>query len=452
MELVLLGLHYLPTLALADGPPLALYCPHHWPVMPREVRRMKTSLPPSGKRLLTALVASPLHYPDFRVLWLSTFCTGTGFVAETVVLGWLLLAQTNSAFVVGLGVALRALPNFLLGIPGGALADRVDRRLLLRLTGFALAANAALLGGLALFGQLAVWHILLLTFLGGAVRALGQAARQSYAFDIVGGTQVVGGMAFMALGQRAGGIVGSLGAGFLLQERGAGEAYLAVAVCHLVSSGAIMLARARGQAAPLQRPAVWAGIKEYVAELGVNRTLGALVLLTAAVEVFGFSHQAVMPSLTRDLLDLGPGGLGLLNAFASTGGIVAILTLSVAGDLRRKGYVYLAVLLFFGVALVLLGNAGTLAVALIAITCVSGLAALSDLLSQSLVQSAVPNELRGRAMGSWVLATGLGPLGHLQIGALAAAFGVTLALVTNGLLLVLLAVGAWLTARQLNRL
>src|SRR5207302_138835 len=102
------------------------------------------------------------------------------------------------------------------GIPGGALADRVDRRLLLRLAGTALAIDAGVLAVLALTGELAVWQVLPLTFVSGSLRSFAQTARQSYAFDIVGRDEVVGGMAFMSLGQRAGSICGAFGAGFIL--------------------------------------------------------------------------------------------------------------------------------------------------------------------------------------------------------------------------------------------
>ena len=90
--------------------------------------------------------------------------------------------------------------------------------------------------------------------------------------------------------------------------------------------------------------------------------------------------------------------------------------------------------------------------AILAITLVNGLAALSDILSQSLVQSVVPNEFRGRAMGSWTLAVGMGPLGHVQIGALAAAFGVTFALATHGVGLLILAAGSLALFPRLRRL
>src|SRR3954454_25130586 len=147
---------------------------------------------------------SPLRYAAFRVLWLSGLLTGAGYAGETVVLGWLLLDRTDSPFVVGAGIALRALPNLLLGIPGGALADRVDRRRLIRPCTVAASLIIATMGMLQLAGLLSVALILGGTFLGGSARALAQTARNSYAFDIVGPARVVSGTALMSLAQRAG--------------------------------------------------------------------------------------------------------------------------------------------------------------------------------------------------------------------------------------------------------
>ena len=96
----------------------------------------------------------------------------------------------------------------------------------------------------------------------------------------------------------------------------------------------------------------------------------------------------------------------------------------------------------FGISLLFLGVADTFLFVILAIIVINGMAALSDILSQSLVQTVVPDELRGRAMGSWALAVGLGPVGHLQIGALASVLGVGFALVAHGIGLVTLAVGA----------
>jgi hypothetical protein len=307
------------------------------------------------------------------------------------------------------------------------------------------------MGLLQVAGALGIALILAGTFVAGATRALGQTARNSYAFDIVGPAQVVSGTALMSLAQRAGAVVGSLGVGLLISQAGAGEAYLALAASHLASSLVLLWARASGQSAPVARPPIWQGIREFTGEIGSNRKLALLVMLTAAVEVVGFSHQSLLPSVARDVLDIGAEGLGLLTAVGSAGAMLTVLFVTTRGEIQHSGLVFLLVLLVFGGALVLLGVSSTVAVALVAVAILMSTAALSDLLSQSLVQSAVPNDLRGRAMGSWLLAIGLGPVGHLQIGALAALAGVTAALVTNGLLLALLAALTLLGAKSIRR-
>ena len=99
-----------------------------------------------------------------------------------------------------------------------------------------------------------------------------------------------------------------------------------------------------------------------------------------------------------------------------------------------------------------LGNVSTFLLALMAIMLISGMATLSDVLSQSMIQISVPNELRGRAMGAWVFAVGTAPIGQLQIGGLASAMGVAFALTTNGVLLIVLAVGCFSLVPRLRRL
>jgi hypothetical protein len=166
-----------------------------------------------------------------------------------------------------------------------------------------------------------------------------------------------------------------------------------------------------------------------------------LMMLTAGAEVLGFAHQAVLPSLARDVLHTGPEGLGVLNAARSVGGILALLA-SLRGLTAGGGALFVAVLVSFGGSLIALGVApyvvGFAGVALLVLLA-NAAGALADLLAQSLLQLRVPAHLRGRAGGAWVVAIGLAPLGQLQIGALASLFGVGAALGASGLGLVALA-------------
>ena len=164
-------------------------------------------------------------------------------------------------------------------------------------------------------------------------------------------------------------------------------------------------------------------------------------MLTGGAEVLGFAHQALLPSLARDVLHTGPEGLGALNAARSVGGIPGLAAASMWGS-AGGGALFLAVLVSFGASLVMLGAAphvvGIVGV-LVVLTLVNAAGALADLLAQSLLQLSVPGHLRGRAGGAWVVAIGLAPLGQLQIGALASLFGVSIALGASGVALVTLA-------------
>ena len=125
-----------------------------------------------------------------------------------------------------------------------------------------------------------------------------------------------------------------------------------------------------------------------------------------------------------------------MQAMRSLGGLAAGLTLSATGELRRRGVAYLAVIYVFGGGLLLLSVSPSFGLALAALLLVAGMAAASDILTQSMIQLSVPNRLRGRAMGAWVLAIGFAPVGHLEMGLLAVSFGVQNALAINGALLV----------------
>lgn len=364
-----------------------------------------------------------------------------GMMGEVVVLGWLALELTNSPFLVGLAMGARALPLFFVGVPAGVLADRLPRHRLLMTTSAGQALTTAAIGALTFAGLLSLPWLLLLTLCSGVLRALEHAARQSYAHDVVGAPALLGGLALLGLAMRGGWLVGSLGAGAMIARFGPGAAYLAVALCHLAGAAALLGATARERTGPAEDASLWRSMIAFVELVRRDPVLLGLMALTAGAEVLGFSHQALLPSLARDVLRAGPEGLGALNAARAVGGIVGLVA-SMQARAQSGGALFLLVLGAFGISLVGLGLApfvvGFAGVALVLIVA-NAAGALADLLAQSLLQLRVPDHLRGRAGGAWVVAIGLAPLGQLQIGALASLLGVSAALGASGLALAALA-------------
>ena len=400
-------------------------------------------------------IVALLGLGGFRSLALATTLNSVGMMGETVVLGWLTLELTNSPFLVGVAMASRALPLFFVGVPAGVLADRFPRHRLLMATAGGQALTSATLGVLALLGLASFGSIVLLTLAAGTVRGVEHAARQSYAHDVVGAAQLMNGLAVLGVAMRVGWLAGSLGTGALIARLGSGAAYLAVAAGFL--AGGLALIGAAPPRAPARRSdvSVWRGVIEFASALGKDRTLLVLMLLTSGAEVLGFSHQALLPSLARDVLRIGPEGLGGMNAARSVGGILGLLLASTRRPSEGGGALFLGVLTTFGASLVALGLAPRLvgvAGVIVVLIMANAAGGLTDLLAQGLMQLSVPAHIRGRAGGAWVVAIGLAPLGQLQIGALASLFGVGIALGTSGLALVALATATAVYAPRIRRL
>jgi len=390
--------------------------------------------------------------PGLRCLGLCVFFHSIGMVGEQVVLGWYVLEITDSAFMVGVALGVRNLPLLFAGIPAGVVADRGDRVRLLRVSGVTMAAGAALLGSLVAAGLGGVAPALMLTFVTGCARALHQTARQGYAHDIAGGGGVVHALALVALTSRLGGLLGSLAAGVLIARLGSAAAFLVVAAGYLASAAAMLPAR------PSERPGEAPGssmrddVFAFLGTIRRDRVLLHLMSLTAIAEVLGFSHQALLPSLARDVLRVGPEGLGVMTAARQVGGLAGIAFTSGLGGARGYGPLFLSVLIAFGGSLVALGFAPSFAVVLLVLVAANALGAVTDVLAQTLIQLAVPSGLRGRAGGAWVVSIGMAPLGQFQVGALASLFGVGTALGLNGLALMAVGAAAALLVPRLRRL
>ena len=427
--------------------------------------------------LRNTLRSSPaLRNRDLRVLMSASFFDAIGFMGEQVVISWLILDLTDDPFMVGVALALRMVPLLILGIPAGAIADMVDRRMLIRLLNMVMALLMVGIGALIFLDILQVWHLLAFAVAGGCVSAMHQAARQSFAFDVAGRENLVTGLAYVGLGMRLGGLAGAVAAGYLIDGPGAHMAYWMLASGYIVSTLLLSLIRSPGQAAARSRQPILQILREFIDELRRNKPLRMLVIIVAATETLGFSSGAALPSLARDVLGVGADGLGWLNGFRSGGAVVAILLLSLFGEVGRRGKLLLLNLLVFGAALLLLGQSTTVAsflfggsatgestglilgqspafvIALLATGIIGGAMALSDIFSQSMMQNIVPNEQRGRAMGAWVVGIGTAPIGNLQVGQLVSVIGVGIALSANGIALALVGLGVFAFYGRMRRM
>ena len=381
-----------------------------------------------------------------------TFFNGASMVGELLLFGLLVYELSGSMAWVGLSTSLYFAPNLFVGALAGTLADSIDRVRVLRTVETALGINLFVIGALIASGAAGLVLILVLTLVSGVFRAAYNPARSSYAFDLAGADRIVSALGTLNIAMRLGQFAGAFVAGWAAAEMGIGIAYMVLSSAHVLALAALGRQRASAPPPGAERPSMRTGLLEFVRELGANRPLLILVLVTAAVEVFGFSFLTALPDVAIGRMGLDAAGLGVLHAARSAGGIAGGILMAVMGPGRRLGLTWLAVVVGFGLMVTALALAPSLPVAVIAVGGIAIGAVASDVLTQSMMQLAVPGALRGRAMGAWQVAVGFSPIGHIEVGLLSSAVGTATALQFNGAILVLVALGAGAASRRLRKM
>ena len=393
-----------------------------------------------------------LHYRDFRLFWTSTLCYSLGTGMEQVAVGWLVFDITGSAFMVGVAAGARMAPLFFLGMLSGAMADWLERRLFLFFSSLAGTAVAVIMAAILLTGDPQVWAVIALVAAGGCVFAFTLTTRQAYTFDIVGPEHALNGLSLNQISMQAGGIAGAIISGVLIASVGPGWQYLAIGASYLGSAAVLLVIGRSTRTVQPQREPVLQNLAGYIRFLGQNRVLLVLMCLASITEVFGFTHMTLLPVFAKEVLDVGPVGLGYLTAVRQTGGLLGLALLANLQDYGRKGLLMFTIAGAFGVGLMAFSISSALVFFIVVLAAVNACAMSVDTLYKTLMQTNVPDEQRGRAMGSWVLSIGVAPVGHLGVGGLAAALGAPGALLVNGAVLTGVSIAAAIGLPRVRRL
>jgi len=396
--------------------------------------------------------ASSLQFRDFRLFWASTLFYSLGTGMEHVAVGWLVFDITGSAFMVGVAAAARMAPLFFLGILSGAMADWLERRLFLFFSALGGVAVASVMAAILITGSPPIWLVVLLVATGGCVFAFTLTTRNAYTYDIVGPQHALNGLSLNQMAMQSGGIVGALISGALIELVGPGWQYLAIAASYMGSASVLLIIGKSARTGQPERESVLHNLAGYVRFLRENRVIFILMCLTSITEVLGFTHMTLLPVFAKEVLHVGPVGLGYLTAVRQAGGLMGLALLANLRDFRRKGLLMFIVSTGFGIGLMGFSLSSALVVFIVVLAAVNACAMSVDTIYKTLMQSNVSDEQRGRAMGSWVLSIGVAPVGHLGVGALASALGAPGALLVNGAALTAISVAAALKLPKIRRL
>jgi MFS family permease len=410
------------------------------PIDPVEGGRAVEEPVPVPPRRSWAIDTTPLSNPAYRRLFWGVAATMLGQQMTLVAVPFQVYALTGSSLLVGVTSMVALVPLIVFGLLGGAIADAMDRRRLMLITSTGAAVTSGLLALQALLpggGNLALLWVLTACVSGFA--AVNQPTRSAVIPAIVGPSGVAAANALSMTVRQAGVIVGPLLAGLLI---GLGDLFLTYAVDALGFLVAALLLRGLpplppgGVAGPLRLGAAVRGVGEGFAFLRTQPVL----LMTFVVDIIAMLFawpQAVFPELSQTRFEDSPNSLGWLYAGISIGALVMGLVSGWVTRVDRQGAVVLGAITVWGLAIIGFGLAPTLWLAVFCLAVAGAGDMVSAVLRTSILQEAAPDEMRGRMQGVFLVVVAGGPrLGDLRAGAMASAFGVSVAMVSGGVVII----------------
>lgn len=395
--------------------------------------------PPASRWRRAALDTTPLRHADYRRLWAGNGIAFVGFQITAVAVPVQIYELTGSSFWVGLLGAAGLIPLIALGLWGGAVADTMDRRLLLLVGSGVLWASTGLLLAQALLGLDSPGLLLGLVAVQSGGFAVASSTRGAIIPRVLPAGLVPAANTLSFTTSNVAMLAGPLLAAVLITRWPFAVAYAVDAVLFT----AALYAAARLPALPPVGRVVGAGVGAVLA--GLRFIVGRPVLLLS----FGVDIVAMVFAMPRALFparaeDLGgTGAVGWLYASLAIGAVAAGLTSGWIGRVDRQGVALVLAVVVWGLAVAAAGLASTLWLAVLLLAVGGAADLVSAVYRQTILQTYAPDEMRGRMQGVFIVVVAGGPrLGDVRAGGTAAVVGVQASWVGGGLVCAALVLAA----------
>ncbi|HZE94732.1 MAG TPA: MFS transporter, partial [Gemmatimonadales bacterium] len=280
----------------------------------------------------------------------------------------------------------------------------------------------------------AVWQVLVLATMLGIASGFDIPMRQSFIVEMVGKDDLMNAIALNSSVFNAARVIGPALAGFLIGAIGIAWCYFLNGLSYIAVIAGLLLMRLPPKPALQKTASTWTGFREVLTYLRTERRTRVLMILTAILSVFGFPYIAMMPVFARDVLHRGAGGYGALTASIGIGAVIGALGIALAsGRIRARGRLMLAGGTVFGLLLVLFSAARSLALAMVLLALAGCAMIVNNSISNTLLQTAAPDHLRGRIMGFYSFVfVGMAPFGAFLFGIVAEHVGVPATIAAGG--------------------
>ncbi len=369
-----------------------------------------------------------LRYRNFRLVWLGSITEHSGEWMQIATILWLVNEMTHSPLMLTIVGSARFLPSIIFPVIGGVVADRVNRRSLLIASELALALVSIGLVALVVTGVIAVWHLIVANLLTGVAISFNHPARFAIVPNLVKKEHLMNAISVDSMSVQASRLFAMPITGYLLIILGAWPIFVLRALGCFLAVFWLLWARVPPTPPTARRQAPWHNVTEGLSYLRGNTSVLGLMILFLVPWLVVNTNQSFLPVFAENILNIGAVGYGYFQAAPGLGAIFALIGLTLLTYYRGKIKLLIGAGALLGISLLGFSASRWVFLSLPLLVVTGGAMATFMAVNTTLIQTHIPDEVRGRVMSWREIAMGLGPAGSMLFGAIAQYTGVPISL------------------------
>jgi len=403
--------------------------PPRLPNLPPEI------VPLRARQFRIPKTLNALRHRNFRLYVVGQLLSTMGTWMQIIAQGWLVYQLSQSELMLGVVGFASAIPALLITPWGGVIVDSVSKRKLMVITQSCSMVLALILAALTFTGIVEVWHVLVLAACAGIVNSFDGPARQAFVVDMVGKEDMSNAIAINSMTFNSARMIGPAIAGVLLVVLGPAWCFAINGVSFLAVITGLLLMRLPPAVPRTVQVQAWQQLRSGVSYALHTNEVGALLLISLTLSLFGITYSTVLPAFVDRVLHQGAGAYGAINVASGIGAVAAAVLVARFGDrgfrgkwLNRVALAYPLVLLAFAV--------NPFYPLSLALSVLLGMGFMNQFtLINTLLQTQIVDEMRGRIMSLYTITFfGLAPFGNLAIGALSEVWGISQTIALSALI------------------
>ena len=398
-----------------------------------------------------------LRHRDFLLLWLSNLCNASAVWFQQITIPWVVWEISGSPFMVGIAAGMRSIPFLAIGPMAGVFADRIDRRKMVLIVQSMMAvvvvsfAVAIHLGHVV--GTLGVIYALVFSFITGVLHSTIQPVRQAMVANTVPREDLWNAIALNSIAGNVARVVGPGLGGVLIAWLGpALNFYIEGVFYFLMVLAMVPIALPYREAVTATRTSMLANLKQGFSYVLSEQLVLRLLLVACVSDIMLAPVIHLMPVIATEVLGRGSEVYGFLVLATGVGGIIATISFASLGGAFRKGSIGLLALMVLSCTAIALGASTWLWVSLAAMFGFGFFRLAFKINNNTLLQTTIPDSLRGRVMSIYHLDHGITPLSSMTLGLMAEFWPANLVVLAVGLLSLVLAIYAFLAFTDVRRM